>query len=459
MAELDIKDRHFYSRMGFGVGLAELELPIDRTTRMQQWMSTESPIAALSIPQSVSWRASTWSGAFMGEFEPMHMQPSQSDQLEGVRHEWIKMMARSEHTLRERVALFWHHHFACQVYQPDLAAQYINVLRQQALGSFRRLLHDVVKTPAMIFFLNNQQNRRGRPNENFARELMELFTLGAGNFTELDVQEAARAFTGWSTDGGSAFVFRPTLHDDGQKSFLGRAGRFGGEQIIDIILSQPQAARFLAARLYAYFVNETPVPAEVEAIADQLIKTDYDIGQTLKFLVESPFFYSTRHIGSHIKSPIELMVQLARLFDIRFSDDKGVAFLQRALGQVLLDPPNVAGWPGGRTWINNSTLMLRLNLCDFILNHKPVDHAVAAPLEAMEASRAVEYIEAKGSTERLEEHFSGTNYQDLPDKICQTLLVSQRIPVIALKKELRRRPEVLRDLIMRVVSLPEFQMG
>jgi uncharacterized protein (DUF1800 family) len=221
--------------------------------------------------------------------------------------------------------------------------------------------------------LNNQQNHKNHPNENFARELMELFTIGRGNYTEQDVKESARAFTGWGFDKDGNFLTRPFQHDNGQKTFLGKTGNFAGEDIIGILLEQKQTARFICNKLYKYLVNEIPDPAHVDAMADMFYNSGYEITPLLEYVFTSDWFYDEKNTGNLIKSPVELVVGLSRQFYITYQRPEVLLEFQRALGQVLFNPPNVAGWPGGRNWIDSSSLMYRLKIPSILLDGGLID--------------------------------------------------------------------------------------
>lgn len=275
---------------------------------------------------------------------------------------WFNELGKTEAHLREKMALFWHGHFACQPKSIYNAQKYLQVLRQHALGKFGDLLLAISQTPAMLVFLNNQQNRKRSPNENFARELMELFTLGRGNYTEQDIKESARAFTGWGVEGDD-YVFRANLHDYDQKTFMGQTGNWNGEDIIKIILKKPETAQFIVRKIYRFLVNEsTPNELKIKQLAKLFYESDYDIAVLLEHILLSDWFYEKAQIGSKIKSPIELLVGMQRQFGLQFSEARSVLFIQKVLGQILLFPPNVAGWAGGRNWIDSSTLLFRLQI-------------------------------------------------------------------------------------------------
>src|SRR6202012_4873393 len=242
-----------------------------------------------------------------------------------------------------------------------------------ALGNFGTMLMEVSKSPAMLQFLNNQQNQKNHPNENFAREVMELFTVGRGNYTENDIKESARAFTGWGFDKDGNFKLRPFAHDTGDKTFLGQTGNFAGEDIIKILLAKKETAHFISTKLYKYLVNETPDPAHVNAMADVFYNASYEIKPLLEYVFTADWFYEDRNVGNLIKSPVEFLVGLNRQFYITYEKPEVLLLFQRALGQVLFYPPNVAGWPGGRNWIDNSSLMYRLKIPSTVLNAGVID--------------------------------------------------------------------------------------
>jgi uncharacterized protein (DUF1800 family) len=271
-------------------------------------------------------------------------------------------MVNSEQQLREKMSLFWHGHFASRNLNILYQQQLLDVIRRNALGNFGDLLAGVSKSAAILNFLNNNQNRKGHPNENFAREVMELFTLGRGHYTESDVKEAARSFTGWGANIAGEFVFRRAHHDDNKKTFLGKTGNFTGDDVLNIVLEQKQTARFIAGKVYKYFVNETADEHIINLLADRFYQSHYNIQALMKDIFSSDWFYDEKNIGSKIKSPIELIVGIRRMLPMELENEEAQLLLQRLLGQMLFYPPNVAGWPGGKSWIDSSSLMLRLQI-------------------------------------------------------------------------------------------------
>jgi len=266
---------------------------------------------------------------------------------------WADRMVATERPLEEKMALFWHGHFACG---GDKVRDYRKMLGQVALfqrlatGNFRDLLIAVAQDPAMLVFLDAGQNVKGAPNENFGREVMELFTMGVGNYTEQDIREGARAFTGWRDD-DLTFRVDATKHDDGEKTFLGRTGRFDGVQILNIILEQKVTANYVAGKLYRFLVREDLSPAFQERLGALLRDNKYNIAPFLRTVFLSRDFYSARSVGTHIKGPVELIVSTYRRLGLKTLP--GVPDFNAAsgeLGQVLLNPPTVAGWAQGRAW-------------------------------------------------------------------------------------------------------------
>ncbi|WP_240409916.1 DUF1800 domain-containing protein [Flavisolibacter nicotianae] len=298
--------------------------------------------------------------------ERRNIQQQTKQAVKGLNLLWLDEMVNANAQLREKMAFFWHGHFASRNLNVFYQQQLLDVIRQNALGSFRDLLHGVSKSAAMLNFLNAQQNRKGHPNENFAREVMELFTLGRGNYTENDIKEAARAFTGWGANLQGDFVFRKFQHDTGTKTVLGHTGNFVGENILDILLQQKQAARFITQKIYRFFVNDSVDQAKVDWLAERFFQHDYNIGGLMEDIFTSDWFYEEKNIGAKIKSPIELIAGIRRMLPMEIENADAQLLVQRLLGQMLFYPPNVAGWPGGKTWIDSSTLMFRLRLPQLI---------------------------------------------------------------------------------------------
>lgn len=292
---------------------------------------------------------------------------------------WAERMLTTPRPFQERMTLYWHDHFATsqdKLHRHRKMLEHIDLFRQNGLGNFRDLLIKVSQDPAMLIWLDNKDNVKGSPNENYAREIMELFCMGEGQgYTESDIRELARALTGWTlTDdyttepGQGEFVNKPSLHDDGEKTFLGETGNFDGEEAIDIILKQPETAKFISGKIYRYFVREN-LPEELnDQLAEVLVEANYDIKSFMKTIFLSKDFYSEPSVGTQIKSPVVLLVSTYRKMGLK--SIPGVPDFNEVcadLGQVLFFPPNVAGWAGDKTWINPATLLTRGNFVESLL--------------------------------------------------------------------------------------------
>ncbi len=275
---------------------------------------------------------------------------------------WMREIVNTPAPLAEHMTLFWHNHFTSSLQKDKLAVLLYRqnlTLRRYALGNFRDFLHAMAHDPAMIVYLDNLTNRDQHPNENFARELMELFTLGIGHYTEDDVKEAARAFTGWGLerDTGDFNEYR-RRHDDGKKNFLDHSGNLDGDDVLDIILAQPQTAQFIVEKLWREFVSPDPDPQQVQLLAAQFRK-NYEIAPLVAALLKTPQFRDPKNYGTLTKSPIDLVAGTLRSFGVTLDDGRFPALVSARLGQALFNPPNVKGWPGGESWINSQTLVQR----------------------------------------------------------------------------------------------------
>lgn len=279
-------------------------------------------------------------------------------------------MVASEHPLQEKMALFWHGHYAVnesKVRDYRKLLKELELFHEMGTGNFRDLMVAVARDPAMLSFLDAGVNIKGAPNENFAREIMELFTMGVGNYTEGDIREAARAFTGWNYD-GLEFVVNEVDHDNDQKDFLGHTGNFDGIDIIDIIMEQPVTAEYMAGKMYHFFVRDSVDPELGDQLGSLFRNVNYDISLFLETLFLSKDFYSEASVGTHIKSPVELAV--STYVKLGLSEVPGVPDFNQttsALGQALFRPPTVAGWAGGRSWITPGLLLERGNFARDVL--------------------------------------------------------------------------------------------
>ncbi|MEP6584752.1 MAG: DUF1800 domain-containing protein [Ginsengibacter sp.] len=380
---------------------------------------------------------------------------------------WLNQMINSEAQLREKMSLFWHGHFACRVINIFFQQQLLNVIRENALGNFGDLLREVSKSPAMLSFLNNQQNKKQHPNENFAREVMELFTMGRGSYSENDIKEGARAFTGWGFNLKGEFVDRPFVHDTGKKTFLGKTGNYNGDDIIDILLEQKQTAKHITAKMYRFFVNEIPDESHIEMLSTRFYESGYDIKKLLSDIFTADWFYDDKNIGSRIKSPIELLVGIRRLIPMELAQPEAQLLFQRTLGQILFYPPNVAGWPGGKNWIDSSALMLRLripqiltNADDFAMRPKDDDDTMMGK-EGVDTDTKARQLNVTVDWDAVTKVFATTTKENLLQKITDVVLQTKsRINPAILNNYIDKqaRDAFIKTTIVELMSTPEYQL-
>jgi len=344
-----VKNQHLMWRAGFGPAVEQLG-DLSKAGHGQIFKALQK--ASSKKPDYIDVADDFLKGLFMGveeigrqerkELPEEQRKKIQQKQREGVRSlnlNWLKLFVNTDAQLREKLAFFWHGHFACRNLNVFYQQGLLDVLRRNAYGNFRDMLHAVSKTAAMLNFLNNQQNRKDHPNENFAREVMELFTLGRGNYTEHDIKEAARAFTGWSANLKGEFIFRRGQHDYGSKTVLGKTGNFNGEEVLDILLDQKQTAEYISRKIYKFFVNDNLDNEKVEWLSDRFYKSNYDIGSLMGDIFTSDWFYDEKNVGCKIKSPIELIAGIQRILPMELENEDAFTFLQRVLGQMLFYPP------------------------------------------------------------------------------------------------------------------------
>ncbi len=373
---------------------------------------------------------------------------------------WIELMTTEKGVLREKMTLFWHGHLVSRSLNPSFSQRYLNTLREHALGNFGDLLTAVSQEPSMLQFLNNKQNKKRSPNENFARELMELFTLGRGNYTEKDIKEVARAFTGWDFDFRGEFIFKENQHDNGEKTIFGKTGNFKGEDVIQMILQKKETALFLTTKIYKYFVNENIDNQRVTELAKRFYKTNYDIADLLENIFTADWFYDKKYIGTHIKSPVELLVGIKRTLQTDFEEPQPNLYIQKVLGQVLLYPPNVAGWSGGRNWIDSSSLLFRLQLPAMMFSGK--ESAVSAKNDGdinTEYQAKKRGFKANVDWQNFERYFSKNN-KNVVEEISKYLL---QVPVNeafmqAISTKFQNDSEEIKKATLALMMLPEYQV-
>jgi uncharacterized protein (DUF1800 family) len=433
------KIQHLYLRAGFGEKMSVIAISKDKPLDLcvDEVFNNSASYTDLQAP---------FQKDFQKRISEINMLPSKQERIKAKKElsptmkelnfQWLLKLSSDKAQLREKMTLFWHGHFSCRS-DSGLFAQYQNnTLRRNALGKFSDLLIEMTKDTTMLQFLNSQQNRKGAPNENFSRELLEIFTLGRGHYTEEDVREAARAFTGYGFDEEGEFQFRPAQHDKGKKRFLNRTGNFDGEDIINIILEEKRTSEFITEKIYKFFVNSNPHVERLKVLSESFYATGYDIEKLMKNILYADWFYAEENIGARIKSPIELVVGLMRIFDVKFSDEELIR-IQRDLGQVLLDPPNVAGWPEGRDWIDSSSLLYRLRM----------------PERIFYTAKGNEYLS------QTAEEFSNYKSEDLQRELSLYLL-QKDLNKQSINAAYANTPEEnkINIMIMNILSTPEYQL-
>jgi uncharacterized protein (DUF1800 family) len=293
------------------------------------------------------------------------MYQEENAEMADLRYWWLRRMALGPRPFQEKMTLFWHGHFATsyeKVHNPYFLWLQNETLRQNATGNFNQLLIAVAEDPAMLLYLDGADSHKNHPNENFAREVMELFTLGEGHYTEQDIQQAAKAYTGWGLSQDRLhYQYHPGNHDTGPKTVFGQTGNYSGEDVLNMICAKPECARFIAERLWRFFVQDDPPAPCVNALAGVLQKTNMDLKQTMRTLFRSKEFYAPEVIRSQIKSPVQWLIQATHQLEAPLPTQSMSLVILRQLGQELFQPPNVKGWDGGIAWITTNNLLDRYN--------------------------------------------------------------------------------------------------
>jgi len=370
-----VTHKHLLWRAGFGPAIEQIDELKNKNLKaiVKELFREEgfSPIV-YDTPDPEALNHSTPETAAEQKRKTLKLHQKQNNELN---FRFLEKLATSNEQLREKMAFFWHGHFATRINNPKFNKQLLNTLREKSLGNFKDLVFEVSRSPSMLQFLNNQQNKKDHPNENFAREVMELFTMGRGTYTEKDIREAARAFTGWGYDQDGNFTERKKLHDTGIKDFLGKTGNFTGDDVLNIILEQKATSDFITKKIYTFFVNEKPDPDIIRNLSRTFYDSGYDIKKLMDEIFSSTWFYDQKNIGNRIKSPTELFAGMMRILPMEIQNPENIMVYQKLLGQMLLYPPNVAGWPNGKSWIDSSTLMLRLQIPQIWSGLRPMEYA------------------------------------------------------------------------------------
>jgi hypothetical protein len=376
---------------------------------------------------------------------------------------WVERMAKTPRPTEERLTMLWHGHFATRhrdVRDAYLMQQQNAMFRRHANGSFADLTHEVVHDPAMIKFLNNDNNRKNSPNENLARELMELFTLGEGHYTEDDIKAGARALTGHHVRDND-FLFNTRLHDSGPKTILGHTAKFNGASFVKLLLAHEACSRFVALKLYRHFVADVSddwdlidsgtrqVVADLAAI---LRENDYALKPVLVQLFKSRHFYDDAIVGKQIKSPVQIVAGTMHQTGAPIRNERTLATSLRSMGQQLFEPPSVAGWPGGRSWINTSTLFMRQNTCAYVLTGVAPGKRFEKDSEGYDPMPLLEGLGDRSA-------------EAVVDGLCDTMLghhvgADRREPLVRFMNERSKgvTADSLVALLLLITAMPEYQL-
>jgi uncharacterized protein (DUF1800 family) len=423
---------HLYRRAAFGATWSELEQARER--------GCEATVELLLTGGSRQ-------GPFYEEANSTAAALSGSNSRQDLPAWWLHLMLHTPHPLLEKMTLFWHGHFAtsaAKVNDARLMVRQNALLRKYALGSFRPLLAEMARDPAMLHWLDSTTNRKLHPNENFAREVMELFSLGLGHYTEDDIKQAARAFTGWEVR-YATFRFNRHQHDDGTKLVLGRRGRFDGEDVIGILLDQPAASRFLVGKIFHYLVSDEDPPERlIEPLVAGYRNHDYDTSWLVGTILRSNFFYSQHAMHRKIKPPVDFAIGLVRALE-GTTNAYALADDLTDLGQAVFYPPNVKGWDGGVNWINASTLLGRANLAWALVGG--TDGRYADRVQLLKLAALADQVKPAQAARRLADLLIAG---PLPDEtyVQLTALASGQ-----------DRQESLARVVQAVATLPEFQLA
>ncbi|HJN13441.1 MAG TPA: DUF1800 domain-containing protein [Pirellulaceae bacterium] len=488
------KARHLLARAGFGGTPEEVEKlhamglrkAVDFLVDYQEQPAADIPLA-IESPQPV--KQVKLDRKALAKLSPKERQKliqeqrkqtqqrrkNEQQQFAELRQWWMKRLVESPRPLEEKLVLFWHGHFATGYRTvKDTYAMYLQneLFRKHAAGSFGQLLRGIAHDPAMLRYLDNDKNVKARPNENLAREILELFSMGEGNYSEEDIKEAARALTGYTFDRRSVeFMFRRQVHDDGEKTIFGKTGNWDGDKLVDLILEEPATARFIARKLFVFFVHEDVDEQTIEQLAGVLRENDYELAPLLKTMFLSEEFNGPKAMGTQIKSPVQLVVGVLRSLGVKQANYTALAAATQSMGQELLQPPNVKGWDGGSAWINTNTVFAR--------------HNFAAPLVIQNQKRGKKPVRSRGGggqlTQRidivglLEKSQSGTP-ADVVDYLAKALLVTQLSeekreelvnflndaeplpPSTQWKSQRAQVNAKLRALLVLMMSMPEYQL-
>lgn len=479
----DVTAAHLLNRAGFGGTPAEIESlaalgPEGAVSHFVDYEKVPDGTAAPAWARPDPERAAKLKSARMaGEEERRKLQreyqQAERQHMIELRAWWLRRMASGPRPLQEKMVLFWHGHFATsmeKVRDAYLMWRQNELFRRLATGNWQQLLVAVGQDPAMLVWLDQAQSRKEHPNENFAREVMELFALGEGHYREKDITEGARALTGWSYDRlNQRFIERPFWHDEGQKEIFGRRGNFNGEDFLRLIAAQPQAARFITAKLWKYFAGEECSPELVTALATVFRAAGGQFKPVLRAMFRSEEFYAPSVIRNQVKSPVQWLVGSVRMLERELPPPLACLGLTRNLGQDLFAPPNVKGWDGGLSWITTNTLLARYNEAAVLIQGDMSMVAGAAlgkrPNVSRVIDRRLQNVNAGGV--QVQKLFTELERADKPAlvaalerRLLQSHLKPNQEKVLRdyLDSEPNLDDQVILNAIRLVMSTPEYQL-
>jgi uncharacterized protein (DUF1800 family) len=382
--------RHLLNRSGFAASQAEIAkfTGMTRAEAAQTLVAGAKDVATTPAPKWVSEPIVPAS-----KYRDMSREDKEAERklnLErafDLREWWFREMLTTPSPLTEKMTLFWHNHFATsqqKVRYSNMMYEQNVLIRKYALGNFGLMLHQMARNPAMLIYLDNANSRKEQPNENFAREVMELFTLGEGNYTEKDIKEVARAFTGWSLDRETGeFMFRRFIHDAGEKTIFGKKGNFEGDQALDLMLKRPEAAQFITRKLWREFISPEPNEVAVARFANGYRESGYNTAKLVQAMLGSDEFYALDNRASLVKSPVDFVIGTMKQFEIETQNLRPFVLSAALLGQNVFAPPNVKGWPGGEYWINSATLLGRKQFVDRLFKNEDRMESMMNALDEM----------------------------------------------------------------------------
>ena len=450
--------QHLYNRIGFGITPNELALLSKKSKKnvINDLFAGSKNTSLLTVDTTLLDNITA--DVYKDAEKRRELQKISIKKVDEFSIAWVQRLMHPKEILREKMTLFWANHFVCEHKNILYIQEYNNVLRKNALGNFGDFTKIISKQAAMLNYLNNKQNKKKSPNENFSRELMELFTLGEDKYTQADIKEAARAFTGYNHNFEGEFILRKNHHDEKNKTFFNKKGNFNGDEIIDIILEQQQCAKFISEKIYSYFVNENINKSHVDEMTNVFYK-DYNIENLMRFVLLSDWFYADENRGVKIKSPIEFIVGINTIVPFTFEKEKQILLIQKLLGQVLMSPPNVSGWKTGRNWIDSNTIVTRLRLPSVLLNNAEITYSDKGDEESTETNfdekklRRKAFIKTKTAWKTFDENYKKSSHTKLMEQIICTKLNPGTEKMLLNAMQMPKQ-----DFCVQLMSLPEYQL-